>query len=137
MRFGKKGKLSPRFIGPFLILEVIGEVAYRLALPPQLAGVHPVFHVSMLRKYIRDLSHVIDFDDLHVGDDVSYELRPIRILDSKEKTLRRRSIRLVQVLWRRGSSEEMTWEREEAMRVAHPELFSNFGMFSSFSLFKM
>ena len=106
-----------------------------MALPPQLAGVHPVFHVSMLRKYIRDPSHVIDFDDLHVGDDVSYELRPIRILDSKEQTLRRRSIRLVKVLWKRGSSEEMTWEREEAMRVTHPELFTNSGTSFSFSFY--
>ena len=98
-----------------------------LALPPQLAKVHPVFHISMLRKYIRDPSHVIDFDDLCVEDDVSYVLRPIRILDSKEQALRRRSIRLVKVLWRSGSSEEMTWEREAKMRSKHPELFIDSG----------
>ena len=64
MRFGKSGKLSPRFIGPFEILERIGEVAYRLALPPQLSRVHDVYHVSMLRKYEPDPSHVLDWTDL-------------------------------------------------------------------------
>ena len=73
MRFGKSGKLSPRFIGPFEILERIGEVAYRLALPPQLSGVHNVFHVSMLRKYEPDPSHVLDWVDLEVDEDASYK----------------------------------------------------------------
>ncbi|MGI4568735.1 integrase catalytic domain-containing protein, partial [Klebsiella pneumoniae] len=77
MRFGKKGKLSPRYIGPFSILERVGEVAYKLALPSQLANVHPVFHVSMLRKYIHDPSHVVNFDDLNVEEDISYEVKPV------------------------------------------------------------
>ena len=77
MRFGKKGKLSPRFIGPFPITERVGEVAYKLALPPQLANIHPVFHVSMLLKYIYDPSHVVNFDDLYIEEDVSYEVKPI------------------------------------------------------------
>ena len=66
MRFGKKGKLSPRYVGPFEVLEKIGEVAYRLALPPDLSHVHPVFHVSMLRKYVADSSHVLDYVPLGV-----------------------------------------------------------------------
>ena len=73
MRFGKSGKLSPRFIQPFEILERIGEVAYRLAIPPQFSGVHNVFHVSMLRKYEPDPSHVLDWVDLEVDEDGSYE----------------------------------------------------------------
>ena len=81
MRFGKKGKLSPRLIGPFEILSRVGEVAYKLALPPSLSAVHPVFHVSMLRKYISDESHVISLDSMELGLDMTYEEEPIAILD--------------------------------------------------------
>ena len=84
MRFGRKGKLSPRFICPFPITDRIGEVAYKLVLPPQLVNIHPVFHVSMLRKYIADPSHMVNLDDLYVEEDVSYEVKPIQILDTKE-----------------------------------------------------
>ena len=80
MRFGKSGKLSPRFIGPFEILERIGEVAYHLVLLPQLSGVHDVFHICMLRKYEPDPSHVLDWTDLEVDEDVSYEEGPVRVL---------------------------------------------------------
>ena len=83
MRFGKKGKLSPRFIGPFQILHRVGEVAYKLALPPQLSSVHPNFHVSMLRKYLHDLSHIIAYDDFQVEEDVSYILKAVCILDRR------------------------------------------------------
>lgn len=83
MRFGKKGKLSPRFIGPFEILERIGPVAYRLALPPNLTGVHNVFHVSMLRKYVYDPSHIIDFGDVELTEDNTYIEKPVRILIGK------------------------------------------------------
>ena len=123
MRFGKHGKLSPRFIGPFLILERVGEVAYRLALPIQLDKVHPVFHVSMLRKYVHDPSHIVNFDDLHVEEDVSYEIKPVQILDRKEQNLRGRSIPLVKVLWKQGNTEEMTWEREDEIHTKYPSLF--------------
>ena len=130
MRFGKKGKLSPRFVGPFLILERIGEVAYRLALPPQLERIHPVFHVSMLRKYVYDPSHVVNFDDLHVEEDISYEVRPVKILDTKEQTLRGRSISLVKVLWKTGNIEDITWEREAEIRTNYPSLFLGNGRYT-------
>ena len=81
MRFGKKGKLSPRFIGPFEILEIIGDLAYHLALPPQLADVHDVFHVSMLRKYEPDPSHVLSFEELTLEKNLTYEEIPMQILD--------------------------------------------------------
>ncbi|XP_070025445.1 uncharacterized protein [Nicotiana sylvestris] len=80
MRFGKKGKLSPRFIGPFEVLWRIGEVAYELALPPNLSNVHMVFHVSMLRKYIGDPSHVMDFSTVQLHDDLTFDVEPIAIL---------------------------------------------------------
>ena len=113
MRFGKKGKLSPRFVGPFEVLERIGVVAYRLALPPLLSAVHNVFHVSMLRKYISDPSHVLNYEPLQLNQDLTYEEKPVRILDTKEKELRNKVILLVKVLWKNHSTYEATWEREE------------------------
>ncbi|XP_060973968.1 uncharacterized protein LOC133039157 [Cannabis sativa] len=91
-RFGKKGKLSPRFIGPFEILEKIGQVAYRLALPPSLSAVHNVFHVSMLRKYVSDPMHILSYEMLELQPDLSYDEQPVQILDRKEKCL--------QVFWK-------------------------------------
>ncbi|KAL5554940.1 hypothetical protein UlMin_037176 [Ulmus minor] len=73
MSFGKKGKLSPRFIGPFEILERIGKVTYKLALPPELSSVHNVFHVSMLKKYVSDPSHVLEHEPIQVNEDLTYE----------------------------------------------------------------
>uniref|UniRef100_A0A2N9HRA9 RNA-directed DNA polymerase n=1 Tax=Fagus sylvatica TaxID=28930 RepID=A0A2N9HRA9_FAGSY len=125
MRFGKKGKLSPRFVGPFEILERIGPVAYRLALPPALSGIHNVFHVSMLRKYIPEPSHVLSYDQLQIKDDLSYEEVPIEILDRKEHMLRTKSIPLVKVLWKNHALKEASWEREDIMQSRYPDLFHN------------
>ena len=86
-RFGKHEKLSPRFIGPFEILERIGTVAYRLALPPNMSGVHEVFHVSMLRKYTLDPAHVIDWGHIEVDTDGTFEEGPMCILDSRDQVL--------------------------------------------------
>ncbi|KAM6563348.1 hypothetical protein CsatB_023346 [Cannabis sativa] len=122
-RFGKKGKLSPRFIGPFEILEKVGQVAYRLALPPSLSAVHNVFHVSMLRKYVSDPMHVLSYETLELQPDLSYDEQPVQILDKKEKVLRTKTISLVKVLWRNSKVEEATWELEFDMRAQHPELF--------------
>ena len=80
-RFGKKGKLSPRFIGPFEILDKVGHVAYQLALLPSLAETHNIFYVSMLRKYISDPSHVLDYKALELKQDFSYEEWPVRVLE--------------------------------------------------------
>ena len=84
VRFGKQGKLSSRFIGPFKVLERVGAVAYRLALPPSLSGVHEVFHVSMLRKYTPDPAHVEDWGELVIDPDGTFEEGPVRIMDSRE-----------------------------------------------------
>jgi hypothetical protein len=96
--FGKKGKLSPRYIGPFEILERVGPVAYRLALPPRLAGIHDVFHVSMLRKYILDPSHVIKYEPLQIQENLTYEEISVKLLDRKVQELRTKSIPVVKVL---------------------------------------
>ena len=95
IKFGKKGKLSLRYIGPFEVLEKVGEVAYRVALPPRLAREHNEFHVSLLRKYVHSPSHVIDYKPLQIREDFSYEEIPIQILDSKEKRLHTKVIILV------------------------------------------
>ena len=82
IRFEKQGKLSPRYIGPFEILEKVGTVAYRLVLPPSLSGVHEVFHVSMLRKYTPDPTHVVDWGELIIDTDGTFEEGSVRIMDS-------------------------------------------------------
>ena len=87
VRFSKRGKLFPRFIGPFEILKRVGTIAYRLALPPGLSGVHEVFHVSMLHKYTPDPTHVVDWSKLTVDIDRTFEGGPVRIMDSREQVL--------------------------------------------------
>ncbi|KAA0048432.1 pol protein [Cucumis melo var. makuwa] len=123
LRFEKKGKLSPSFVGPFEILERTGPVAYHLALPPAFFVVHDVFHVSMLRKYVTDPTHVVDFEPLHINENLSYEEQPIEIFAREVKMLRNRGIPLVKVLWRNHRAEEATWEREDDMRAKYPKLF--------------
>ena len=106
VRFGKRGKLSPRFIRPFEILERIGTVAYRLALLPNMSGVHEVFHVSILRKCTPDLAHVVDWGQIEVDMDETFEEGPVCILDSCDQVLRRKTVRLVRVLlWHCGVEE--------------------------------
>ncbi|XP_070010698.1 uncharacterized protein [Nicotiana sylvestris] len=92
MRFRKKGKLSPRFIGPFQVLERIRKVACKLSLPPSLLGVHPVFHVSMLRKYHADRSHVLDYSTFQLDEILGYEEEPIVIVDRQVHQLRSKKI---------------------------------------------
>jgi len=125
IRFGIRGKLSPRYIGPFEILERVGDVSYRLALPPSLDGVHNVFHVSQLRKYVRDDSHVLDHSELELQPDLSYQEQPMTILDKSVKTLKNKAIPLVLVSWNRHAPGEATWEREDVIRERYPQLFAS------------
>ncbi|KAL4388250.1 hypothetical protein GQ457_09G016270 [Hibiscus cannabinus] len=125
LRFGKKGKLSPRYIGPFEVIERIGPVAYRLALPPEFDKIHNVFHVSILRRYRSDPSHVLEPEEVELNPDLSYEEEPIQILDREIKRLRNKNIALVKVLWRNHKVEEATWESEEIMQKQYPHLFSS------------
>jgi len=123
LRFGKKGKLSPRYMGPYEVIECIGPLAYRIALPPELSQIHNVFHVSMLRKYISDPSHILQSDVVELKEDLSYPVQPVQILCKEEKQLRSKIIPLVKVLWRNQNMEEATWEREDDMRNKYPHLF--------------
>ena len=136
VRFGKRGKLSPRFIGPFEILKRVGTVAYLLALPPSMSGVHEVFHVSMLRKYTPDLARVVDWGHIEVDTDETFEEGPMCIVDSRDQVLRRKTVRLVRVPWRHYGVEESTWEREDTMQATYPFLFRDEGTWFSRLRFK-
>ena len=127
IRFGKQRKLSPRFIGPFEILERVGTVAFRLALPPNMSGVHEVFHVSMFRRYTPDPAHVVDWGEIEVDTDGTFEEGPVCIVDSQDQVLRRKTVRLVRVLWQHHGVKELTWEREDTLRVIYPFLFRDEG----------
>jgi hypothetical protein len=116
VRFGVSGKLSLRYIGPFTILARVGSLAYRLQLPDSMAGVHPVFHVSMLRKFLRDLDHQIEMEPIAVQQDLTLKCRPVCILEPSERVMRKRSIKYVKVLETNQSECEATWELEELMR---------------------
>jgi hypothetical protein len=122
-RFGKKGKLNPRCIGPFEILERVGPVAYRLVLPLGLANMYDIFHVSMLRKYIMDPFHVIRYEPLQLQGDLVYEEVLVKLLDRKIQEFRTKSIPLVKVLWRNHEIEEASWELENEIRKKYPSLF--------------
>jgi len=120
-RFQVRGKLAPRYIGPFRIVATRGEVAYELDLPSSLSNVHKVFHVSQLKKCLRVPSHAIATDDLDLQPDLSYVEYPLRILDEAERKLRNRSIKFVKVQWNNHSVDEATWEREDKLREDYPE----------------
>jgi len=116
-------KLTPRFVGPFEIIEKVGIVAYRIALPPSLSNLHDVFHVSQLRKYVSDESHVIQVDGLEVRDNLTVQTWLVRIEDREVKRLRGKEIVLVKVIWVGPTRESATLESESRMKVSYPELF--------------
>ncbi|KAA3483847.1 DNA/RNA polymerases superfamily protein [Gossypium australe] len=109
-RFGRKGKLSPRFIGPYRVLKRVGPVAYQLELPLELSQIHIVFHVSMLRRYRSDPSHIVPVEEVELRPDLSFEEEQEKILDRDVKVPRKKTVPLVKVLWRNHGAEEATWE---------------------------
>ena len=123
-RFHMKGKLAPRFIGPFKIVAKKGSVAYQLELPEELAGVHDVFHVSQLRKCISPPTKQADFKELELSSELTYEEHPIRILDESERRTRSKVTKFYKVQWDKHTEEEETWEREDLLRAEYPYLFN-------------
>ncbi|GKF60515.1 putative nucleotidyltransferase, ribonuclease H, partial [Tanacetum coccineum] len=123
-RFGIKGKLSSRFIGPFEILDCIGEVSYRLVLPPQLSHVHNVFHVSLLRGYNYHPLHVVSYPLDQIREDLSFVEEPEAILDRQDRVMRNKTIPFVKILWKNHPEREATWETKESMRASYPHFFS-------------
>ena len=134
--FSKCGKLSPRFIGPFEILKRVGTVAYQLALPPSMSSIHEVFHVPMLWRYTPDLAHVVDWGEIEVDTDGTFQEGPVCIMDSRDQVLRWKTVRLLRVLWQHRGVEESTWEREDTMQATYPFLFRDEGMWFSHLILK-
>jgi hypothetical protein len=124
-RFKVRGKLAPRFIGPFKILKKRGEVAYQLELLPQLSDVHDVFHVSQLKKCLRVPEKQIPMEDLDAKEDLSYQEYPIRILKTSERVTRNKKIKMCKVQWSHHTEDEATWEREEELKAEFPSFFSD------------
>jgi hypothetical protein len=122
-RFNMKGKLAPRYVGPFKILERCEEVAYQLELPESLSGVHDVFHVSQLKKCLRVPEEKIPLEELAVKEDLTYEEYPKKILETVERVTRSRTIKMCKVQWNQYLEDEATWEREEDLRKSYPQLF--------------
>jgi hypothetical protein len=123
--FKVRGKLAPRFIGPYKILEKRGEVAYQLELPPQLFDVHDVFHVSQLKKCLHVPEEQIPMEDLDDKEELSYQEYPIKILEMFERVTRNKKITMCKVQWSHHTEEEATWEREEELKAEFSSLFSN------------
>jgi hypothetical protein len=115
LRMGACAKLEPRYCGPFKVLDRVRPVAYRLALPPTIKA-HNVFHVPLLKKYVHDANHIIDWSVIQVKPEGEFLPKPQCILDRKETPLRNRTIAQVKVQWKHFCPDEATWEMEDAMR---------------------
>jgi hypothetical protein len=122
-RFKVKGKLSPRYIGPFLIFRRVGEMAYQLELPDSLSDVHNVFHVSQLKKCLCVPEEQLPMEELSVQGDLTYTEYPIKILDTLTRVTRNKVIKMCKVQWSHHDEDEATWKREEELRIDFPHLF--------------
>ncbi|GKE31778.1 hypothetical protein Tco_1451100, partial [Tanacetum coccineum] len=125
IRFGKRGKLNPRYIRPFKILERIGPVAYKLELPKELSNIRSTFHFFNLKKCLSDESLVIPMKELRLDDKLNFVEEPVEIMDREVKQLKQSRIPIVKVRWNSKRGPEFTWEREDEIRAKYPHLFSN------------
>ncbi|GKE40730.1 hypothetical protein Tco_1464135 [Tanacetum coccineum] len=125
IRFGKRGKLNPRYIGPFKILEQISPVAYKLELPEELSNVHSTFYISKLKKCLSDESHVIPMKMLRLDDKLNFEKEPVEIMDREVKQPKQSRIPIIKVRWNSKRGPEFTWGCEDQIHAKYPHLFSN------------
>nr|GEW27909.1 putative reverse transcriptase domain-containing protein [Tanacetum cinerariifolium] len=123
IRFAKKSKLAPRYVGPFEILERVGPVAYRLRLPEELSSMHDTFHVSNLKKCLENANLHVPLDEIKVGKTLSFVKEPIEIMDREVKSLKRSKIYIVKVRWNSKHGLKFTWERVDHMKTKYPQLF--------------
>nr|GEY98442.1 putative reverse transcriptase domain-containing protein [Tanacetum cinerariifolium] len=124
VRFGKWEKLNPSYVGPFKVLERIGDVAYKLDLPEELSRVHNTFHVSNLKKCHADEPLAVPLDELHFDDELHFVEEPVEIIDREVKRLKQSRIPLVKVRWNSKGGPEFMWEREDQFRKKYPQLYS-------------
>ncbi|GJX62748.1 hypothetical protein Tco_0295648 [Tanacetum coccineum] len=124
VRFGKWGKLNPRYVGSFKVLEKVGSVAYKLELPEELSRVHNTFHVSNLKKCYADESLAVLLDGLHLDDKLQFVKEPVEIMDSKVERLKQSRIPIIKVRWNSRRGPEFTWEREDQFQKKYPHLFA-------------
>jgi hypothetical protein len=122
LRYPRRGRLSPRYLGPFLILERVGSIAYRLDLPDRLTGIHDVFHISQLKKYNPDAEHVPDKEPLKLKLNLSYVEKLVKVIERSVKELKNKEISMVKVLWELHETQDATWETYEWLRKNHPRL---------------
>jgi hypothetical protein len=122
-RFKVKGKLAPRYVGPFKIVDRKGEVTYQLELPPQLSDVYDVFHMSQLKKCLRVPEEQLPMEELDLGGDLTYCERPVKILDTVERVTHSKIIKMCKVQWSHHTQDEATWEHEEELKADYTELF--------------
>jgi hypothetical protein len=122
-KFKVKGKLAPRYVRTFKIIDRKGGVTYQLELPPQLLDVHDVFHISQLKKCLRVPEEQLPMEELGLGGDLTYSERPIKILDTTERVTHSKVIKMRKVQWSHHTKDEATWEHEEELRADYPELF--------------
>jgi hypothetical protein len=120
-RFGVKGKLAPRYIGPFEIIKFYGPVAYRLQLPPQLAAIHDIFHISQLRKCVKVPIEIINPQTIELEANLTYTEHPIKVLDTQERSTRRETIKMFKIQWDHHTEEEATWETESYLQQNFPD----------------
>nr|GEX40138.1 putative reverse transcriptase domain-containing protein [Tanacetum cinerariifolium] len=125
VRFGKRGKLNPRYIRPFKVLAKVGKIAYKLELPQELSRVHHTFHVSNLKKCYTDEPLVMPLEGIHVDDRLQFVEDPVEIIEWEIKRLKRSQIPLVKVRWNSRRGLEFTWKCEDSFRKKYPHLFTN------------
>ncbi|XP_071708012.1 uncharacterized protein [Rutidosis leptorrhynchoides] len=120
IHFRKRGKLGPRYVGPFEFIAKVGKVAYRLALPEELSAIHDTFYVSQLRKFLADEAMYVPLNEIKIDEKLRYAEEPIKILDQKTKQLRNKTVTLLKVQWKYRKGSECTWEPEDWVLKFYP-----------------
>ena len=123
-RFGVKRKLAPRYVSPFQIIGQSGKVAYKIQLPPEMSAIFNVFHVSQLKKCLRVPEESVPLEDIKLESDLTFEEKPVRVIDTRERVTRSRVVKFYKVMWsNQGSERDATWKREDYLREGYKEFY--------------